>query len=111
MPTAPDIHLQETGKLLKKEAGLRMRGTVTMDKLEQALALRLEQMISQDFQQFVVLLYTVDVSEKKIRGILAGEGRDDAYLLIARLIIERQLQKVKSRAESRESGGTDWQDC
>jgi ribosome-associated translation inhibitor RaiA len=106
-----DAHLQETGKLLKKEAGLRYRGHADMEKLEQLLAERLEQLISQDFQQFVVLLYTVDVSEKKIKDILAGEGNEDAYLLIARLIIERQLQKVKSRAASRESNPGEWMDC
>ncbi|UYQ92546.1 hypothetical protein MKQ68_20900 [Chitinophaga horti] len=109
MPADP--LLQETGKLLKKEAGLRFRGNVTMEKLEQALAERLQQLISQDFQQFVMLLYTVDVSEKKIKGILAGEGNDDAYLLIARLIIERQLQKVQARAASRTDSPGDWMDC
>jgi hypothetical protein len=109
MPADPI--LQETGKLLKKEADLKFRGNVTMEKLEQALALRLEQLINQDFQQFVTLLYTVDVSERKIKEILAGEGQDDAYLLIARLIIERQFQKVKSRAESRENSPGEWLDC
>ena len=58
-------------------------------------------LISQDFNKLVLLLYRVDVSEKKLRQILAESPQTDAAILIADLLIQRQLEKIRSREEFR----------
>lgn len=68
-----------------------------MEELEQLLSERLEVLVERDFQQFVLLLYQVDVSEPKVKAILASEGYPDVYRSVARLIIDRQMEKIKSR--------------
>jgi hypothetical protein len=58
-------------------------------------------LISQDFHRLVVLLYRVDVSEKNLRQILSASPQTDAAIIITDLLIERQLEKIRSRAEFR----------
>jgi hypothetical protein len=65
---------------------------------EQILAQQINRLIDQDFQQLLFLLYKVDVDEKKLKRVLQANKEADAGLLIAQLVIERQKQKLASRA-------------
>ena len=56
-------------------------------------------LIEHDFQKLVVLLYRTDVSETNLRQLLKENPGSDAGLIIARLVIERQVQKIKSRQQ------------
>ncbi len=92
-----DRYLQETGIWIRENTGIRVPASVSMEELEQLLSERLEVLVEKDFQQFVLLLYQVDVSEKKVKAILASEGYPDVYHSVAKLIIDRQMEKIKSR--------------
>ena len=48
----------------------------------------------------VQILYRIDVSEKKIKTLLKENQGSDAGKIIASLIIERQMQKIKSRQQT-----------
>ena len=50
-----------------------------------------------DFSRLVSLLYRVDVSEQKLKNLLQQNTQTDAAVLIADLLIERQLEKIKWR--------------
>ena len=78
------------------------------DALEAQLAEKINEMIQRDFEGLVQLLYRVDVSEQKLRLLL--NGAEDAGKLIARLIIERQWQKIESRRRYRQDGGAGTED-
>lgn len=65
----------------------------------QALAYRINELIQSDFHQLLSILYRLDVQEEKLRRLLNEHPGTDAGLLIADLMIERQLQKIKSRRE------------
>ena len=54
-------------------------------------------MVVHDFNGLVQILYRLDVSEHKIREALAGHPGADAAKLIARLLLERQIQKLETR--------------
>ncbi len=58
-------------------------------------------LIQTDFQKLVTILYRVDVNEEKLRSLLAEHQEEDAARIIARLIIERQFQKIESRKQYR----------
>ena len=72
---------------------------LSREELEQKLAEHINQLIIQDFQRLVGILYTIDVNEQKLKNILRENPGEDAGKLIAGLIIERQLQKIKSRQD------------
>ncbi|MEO6613573.1 MAG: hypothetical protein ABIT05_12350 [Chitinophagaceae bacterium] len=68
----------------------------------QLLAEKINALIQNDFQRLVSVLYRVDVSEAKLKGLLQDNPGTDAGLIITDLVIERQLQKIKSRQQFRQ---------
>lgn len=69
------------------------------DKLDfiNHFALKINELITQDFDQLIRILYRLDISEQKLRDTLKKYEHDDAGYIIAQLIIERELQKMDSR--------------
>ena len=63
------------------------------------LSAYINDLILNNFNELVYLLYRVDVSEKKLKTLLKENDKEDAGKMIATLIIERQVQKIKSRLE------------
>jgi len=74
---------------------------VTNDKeqLATALAEGINQLIQTDFARLINILYRIDISEKTLKQTLEKQADEDAGLLIARLIIDRQLQKQQMREQ------------
>ncbi len=69
------------------------------DELYQRLAAYINELITNDFEKLVQLLYRIDVNEAKLKMLLQSSPHEDAAKLIADLIIERQMQKIKSRKQ------------
>ncbi|WP_343667131.1 hypothetical protein [Chitinophaga sp.] len=89
--------LPETTLQIAEDTCLALPEHITYEQLESLLAAKLETMIGKDFQQFVLLLYKIDVAENKVRQVLADDTTGDVYKKIAALLIERQQQKIISR--------------
>lgn len=70
----------------------------SFDVFKQNLSAYINQLINHDFEKLVRLLYRIDVSEKKLKSLLAQQ-QTDAGIIIAQLIIERQFQKIKTREQ------------
>lgn len=68
------------------------------------LADYINDMILHDFTGLLNLLYRLDVSEARVRKILDEMQQEDAGKIIAAVIIERQLQKVKTRQQFKQQG-------
>ena len=68
------------------------------------LATYINDMILRDFTGLMNLLYRLDVSETKIRKLLDDMQHEDAGKIIAAVIIERQLQKIKSKQQFKQEG-------
>lgn len=79
---------------------------LTENSFETQLAEKINQLIQQDFGALVQLLYRIDVSEDRLRRMLA-DNSEDAGILIARLIMERQWQKIETRRKYRREDGAD----
>ena len=68
-------------------------------KLFEALSAYINQLINNDFEYLLSLLYRIDVDEKKMRALLHQQQNSNAADIIARLIIARQLEKIKCREQ------------
>jgi len=68
---------------------------------------RIEELAGKNMDKLMWLLYRVDVSERKLHEILKQTPPENFASVIADMIIERQIQKIKTR---KESGGkeNDW---
>jgi len=67
------------------------------EQAELLLAQFINDLILHDFSRLIGLLYRVDVSENRLKDLLTTHSETDAGLIIARMIIERQEEKLKSR--------------
>ena len=76
------------------------------DEIRRKLVLLINELINKDFHALIQLLYRIDVNEKKIRLYLNQKPNEDAAEVLADLIIERQIEKIKSR-EKYKSGKKD----
>ena len=65
----------------------------------------INQLINNDLEKLIFLLYKVDVDENKLKLLIAGAP--DAAATIADLVIDRQIQKIRSRETFRSNGNID----
>jgi hypothetical protein len=84
---------------LRKELHIELAEKISFEEIKEKLAAYINHLIIDDFQQLLLLLYKVDVNESKLRSVLKENKNDDAGNIISQLIIERQLQKIKTRKE------------
>lgn len=68
--------------------------------LEIKLSAYINEIIDKDFNKLINLLYRIDISEQKLKIALQNEDKTiSSSKTIAKLIIERQLQKLAFRKE------------
>ena len=72
---------------------------LTREEVESALAEKLNNLIRDDFNGLVQLLYRIDVEEPRLRYLLQQHKGEDAGKIIARLIIDRLLKKIETRRQ------------
>ena len=82
----------------------RLQGTNKIDELRnelffKQLASYINDLVINDFDYLVSLLYRIDVDERKVRALMR-QGKDEvAGEIIAQLIIERQEEKIRSKKQ------------
>lgn len=84
----------EIAEILKRDWEISLPATVSEEEILNKLANRVAQLIESGPENFFQLMYRLDISEKKLNAVI---GDEDVAGKIARLIYERQLQKIKSR--------------
>ena len=90
--------LQQTAIALQHDWELVLSGNLSEEALLQLLADRVATLLERGAEPFFQLMYRLDISEKKLNAVLA---EDNVPQKIARLIYDRQLQKIKSRLSNR----------
>jgi hypothetical protein len=105
----PDNHTSIPDKI---DAAIKTLLDKPSEEIREQLISLINELINTDFNALIQLLYRIDVDEKKLKNLLKEKKDTDAALLIADLIISRQLQKIatkKSTIGNEESGpGDKW---
>ena len=78
---------------------ISLPASASPEEFKQHLAAHINHLINHDFEKLIFYLYRIDVHEDKMRTMLENNNGENAATLIANLIIERQLQKIKSRQQ------------
>jgi hypothetical protein len=69
----------------------------TEEQLLQVLSVEINRLINQDFSRLIAILYRIDISELKLKKLLAENKGSDASRIIAWMILERQKEKQRLR--------------
>lgn len=86
-------------KEISNSMAIALPDEISAEELHLRLAVYINDLIKNNFQQLIMLLYRIDVSEQKLKQLLKEKAGEDAGKIIAALIIERQLQKIKTRQQ------------
>ena len=92
---------------LNRCQGWQLTEGLTIQQLEGWLAERLNEWIRWDFNALVSFLYRMDISETGLRQLLKDRPGEDAGLLIAKMVLERQWQKIETRRRHHPPGRDD----
>jgi len=92
-------NLPQIEKLITDEMGIAVYGSANFEDLKNVLAAKFNELINNDFNYLVQLLYRIDISETKLKETLGQNQDKNAGELLAALTIERQLQKIRSRQQ------------
>ena len=82
---------------LSQTLDINLPDDISFELLNEKLQQHINDLIVHDFQKLVSMLYRIDINEEKLKHLLKENADRDAATIIADLIIERQLQKIKSR--------------
>lgn len=69
----------------------------TLEEFKFYLTQKIAYLMDNKYDTLINTLYRIDVSEEKLAGLFSGENREYIPAVIAELIIERSLQKVRFR--------------
>ncbi len=90
-------HLIKVLEMTNKDVGLSLSSSTipSLDELVKELTRAIQYLIDKDFEKLMHILYRIDVSENKVKKAFGLE--QDVAEQIAKLIVEREQQKVITR--------------
>lgn len=106
MPVTNDITWEEASSHICKQFSLTKTDNTSYQELHGALTARIRYLLNSDFHHLINILYRIDVPEEKLKGMLQGEPEKEAASVIATLMIERTLQKIRMRRQFKNDSGT-----
>ena len=83
---------------INKDLAVALPEKISFEELQSLLSGHINTLIQKDFQKLLTILYRIDVSEEKLKKLLL-QSDVEAGKIIADLIIERQIQKIKTRQQ------------
>lgn len=99
--TAPDKTIVSA---LNVSMDIELQEGLSMDEVKHIIADHVNLLISNNFNKLISILYRLDINESKLKQLLADSHDEDAGMIIAELIIERQKQKIISRERFQTKG-------
>jgi len=89
-----DLQLDEDEALINDEH-------IDPSTLHEKLSLLVAYLMENDMHRLLNAMYRLDVSERKFHDAMQSNSKQEAAIRIADLIIEREMQKVKTRLHYR----------
>ncbi len=71
----------------------------SIEELINYLSIEINSLINNNFEKLVSILYRMDVSEQKIKQLLEKNDTENAGIVIARLVVEREQQRIKTKKD------------
>ena len=90
---------KELIQLVNEEMAIDLPEQISFNEIREQLSKYINDLIVNDFQKLVSLLYRIDINESRLKKLLQEENHEDAGKVIADLIIQRQLEKIKTRQQ------------
>jgi len=88
---------KELSEAISSRFELTIADNYTLDDLKQALFYRIRELLDKNVERLLSILYRVDLNQKRLDEIFQNNSKEEIAEKIAEAVIERQLQKIKTR--------------
>ena len=90
-------NLSQLHKALISNWAVSENTELSMHELLEALSLRVQYLYDRDFDKLTTAMYTLDVDESRFNAALDLPELEDKSKAVARLILQREVQKMDTR--------------
>jgi hypothetical protein len=98
-----------TTALIVRDFGLQgLPSSPTEEDLLRLLADQIAELISFNLELLLSTLYRLDISEEKVNHALSPHCSEPANVALARLVLQRQRQRVRSKREYKQPDLGEW---
>ena len=87
---------------LGKSFELRRQDIISFAEIKKQVEAVIRELLNKNMEKLLSVLYRIDVDQKKTDSIFSIGSKDDMARLLAEAVIERQLEKIKTRKKYRE---------
>ena len=88
---------KELNQAISSRFEMAVSESLAFDDMKHALYTRIRDLLDKNLERLLSMLYRVDLSQKKLDEIFENGSKDKIAMNIAEAVIERQLQKIKTR--------------
>ncbi len=92
-----ETETQEVYNIISGNFELQKSSVLTLEEIHIILTETISELLDKNVERLVSILYRIDVGQKRTDEIFNNPSKDEIASLIADAVIERQLQKVKTR--------------
>lgn len=89
--------VEETFSLINKDFSIDVKNNYTYENLKQFLVTHIKNLLANDFERLINILYRIDVDEKQFYDALNNADHSEVASQIADLVLKREMEKVKWR--------------
>lgn len=92
-----EITNKEVCEVICGDFSLQSSGDVTLGEIRRMLEYEIRFLLDKNPEKLFSILYRIDVSQRVTDEIFAVNNKEEIAPLLAEAIIQRQLQKIKTR--------------
>ena len=97
-------------KLIDTQFGLDLEDQPHDEQLIKVLSDRIAYLLMHEMESFMTLMYRMDVSEKKVAAALSPNNLEPPHVALAKLVIQRQLERMQTKSKYKQPPLKDWMD-
>jgi len=88
---------REVFSIISTNFELASGDVLSFEEIHRILTERIHELLEKNVEKLIFILYRIDVGQKKTDEIFNNPSKEEIASLLATAVIERQLEKVKTR--------------
>ncbi len=88
---------REVYSIISSNFDLASGNIVSFEEIHRVLTERIHELLEKNLEKLIFILYRIDVGQKKTDEIFNNPSKEEIASLLATAVIDRQLEKVKTR--------------
>ncbi len=88
---------REVYSIISSNFDLAAGNVLSFEEIHRVLTERIHELLEKNVEKLIFILYRIDVGQKRTDEIFNNPSKEEIASLLATAVIERQLEKVKTR--------------